>query len=839
MSKQKTSSKKSSAQKQIIPEKYLDLFYILSLFVLIIIFLSSAIFGNGFDSSDTLSSLAFKTYLEDAKASGNFPLWIPYIFSGMPSYASLLTTGARIWDVVAQVVFGIASFFGALFGSDVARLAFWYGFYGLGMYLLTKSKINDRFISFLVAFAAVFSTWIILWVMIGHNTKPVVLAFVPFLFLFLEELQEKFSLLVSALLIIAIHLMFEAGHLQLIFYSFLAIGIYLIVEITNRLITKNNVSGILRSTGILALSIGIAFLMSSDRYFATLEYTPYSTRGSAPIIKTENQHQTETGGHDYEYATMWSFSPQELFTFVVPNYFGFGKLEYKGHLTGNTAVRMHTYWGQKPFEDAAPYAGILVLLLSFFGAIRNFKNVFVQFLIILSIVAVIISFGYTFPLLYDFFYYNVPYFNKFRAPSMILVLVHFALPILAAFGIKEIFGMRENLTAKDKKALNILVGISGLILISGFIFSAIFQTTYQEAVAASKYGKQMIQAYGDATFAEISNFIFDEMIADWYRVGIIALIGSILIYAYAIKKLSGGVFAIGLFLLVAIDLWQVGYRPMEVAEKKADKIMFQKTDVINFLLEDKSKYRIADFSSQIVNLPAYFRLETVNGYHSAKLRVYQDLLDVANQGSTSQVTNPFLWNLLNVKYVITPQQIGGMQPIFQSQQTGAFVYFNAEYTPRAYFVDSIEVMKNIDILNKIKDAAFDPRKVAFLEKELPYKLSEKPENSKVEIKNYENEYIKIETENSSDNLLVLSEIYYPAGWKAFIDGKETEIYKTNYALRSVFVPAGKHTIEMKFESPAFERGKLISTSLNIIVVILLGLGIFVEIRKRNKSKIVS
>ncbi|HOQ49359.1 MAG TPA: YfhO family protein, partial [Candidatus Kapabacteria bacterium] len=315
--------------------------------------------------------------------------------------------------------------------------------------------------------------------------------------------------------------------------------------------------------------------------------------------------------------------------------------------------------------------------------------------------------------------------------------------------------------------------------------------------------------------------------------------GSILIYAYAIKKLSGGVFAIGLFLLVAIDLWQVGYRPMEVAEKKADKIMFQKTDVINFLLEDKSKYRIADFSSQIVNLPAYFRLETVNGYHSAKLRVYQDLLDVANQGSTSQVTNPFLWNLLNVKYVITPQQIGGMQPIFQSQQTGAFVYFNAGYTPRAYFVDSIEVMKNIDILNKIKDAAFDPRKVAFLEKELPYKLSEKPENSKVEIKNYENEYIKIETENSSDNLLVLSEIYYPAGWKAFIDGKETEIYKTNYALRSVFVPAGKHTIEMKFESPAFERGKLISTSLNIIVVILLGLGIFVEIRKRNKSKIVS
>lgn len=836
MSKQKTTIKYQKLEKSFIPEKYLDLILILSLFALVIIFLSSAIFGNGFNSSDTLSSLAFKTYLDDAKEAGKFPLWIPHIFSGMPSYASLLITGDRIWDIFAELIFGIASFFGSLFGSDIARLAFWYSFYGAGVYFLTKSKINNQYIAFISAFAAVFSTWVILWVMIGHNTKPVVLAFLPYLFLFLEELKERFSLLVSALLVIAIHLMFEAGHLQLIFYSFLALGIYILVEIINRILTKNNFVGFIRAAGIFVLAIGFAFLMSSDRYFSTLEYTPYSTRGSAPIVKTANQHQTETGGHDYEYATMWSFSPQELITFVIPNYFGFGKLEYKGHLTGNQAVRIQTYWGQKPFEDAAPYAGILILILAIFGAIRNIKDVFVQFLIILSIFAIILSFGYTFPLLYDFFYYNVPYFNKFRAPSMVLVLVHFALPILAAYGIYDVFKIRENLTQKDKKSINILVAISAIILISGFIFSAIFENSYLEAIASSKLGKQMIEAYGETTFVEISSFIFSQMINDWYRVGLIAILGSLTIYFFATKKLSRITFSTALFLLLAIDLWQVSWRPMEVADKKIDQLAFQKTDVIEFLQQDKTKFRIADFTSQVVNSPAYFRLETVNGYHSAKLRVYQDLLDVANQGSTSQVTNPFLWNMLNVKYIITPQQLGILTPIFQSQQTGAYVYYNPNYVPRAYFVDSVEVMKNTEILNKIKDGAFDPRKIAYLEKAIPNQLDQLDTTNSVKISKYENEYIKIETQNNANNLLVLSEIYYPVSWKAYIDGKETEIYKTNYALRSIFVPAGNHTIELKFHSDAFEKGKLISTSLNIVLVILLAIGGFFEY-KRRKTRI--
>lgn len=835
MAKQTTQTKKAvTPAKDLIPEKYQDLFYIGMIFLSIIVFFGSAIFGHGFDSADTLSSQSFQTFLQDAKASGKFPLWVPYIFSGMPSYGSLLTGGDRLWDFIPQIVFGIASIFGKLFSSDVARLAFWYGAYGTGIYLLARLKKFDRHIAFFAAIAAVFSTWVILWAMIGHNTKPVVFAFLPFLFLFLEKLRERFSIFYAVLVVFAMHLMFEAGHLQMIFYTGIALGLYVVIELINRLVTKNEPLPFLRAAGVLVIAGGIAFLMSSDRYFSTMEYTPYSTRGTAPIVKTANQHQDETGGNDYDYATMWSFSPDEIKTFFVPNFYGFGKLEYQGSLTSNRAVKMQTYWGQKPFEDAAPYMGIIVLMLAFVGFIRNMKDVFVQFLAILTGFALVLSFGYTFPILYDFFYYNIPYFNKFRAPSMVLVLVQFAVPILSAYGLAAIFEMRKNITKNDQKLLYGLLGFSGLFLVFGLIYSSIFQSSYIDSVTMSKMGQQFVGAYGAATFNEIAMFIWEQMIADWYAVAFISIVGSVLIYSFAKSKLPQPIFILAIIALLFIDLWRVSYRPMEVAEKSPEKATFQRTDVIDFIKNDKSKFRIADFTNQSANVPAYFKLENVNGYHSAKLRVYQDMLDVADQGSTSQVTNPFLWNILNVKYIISPQQLGAMPPAFQSSQTGAFVYYNQSAVPRVYFVDTIRIAKQLDILKNLKEGNFDPRTTAYLEKEPSAAIVPASSAAKARIVNYENEYIKVEAENDASNLLVFSEIYYPVSWKAFIDGKETEILKTNFALRSIVVPAGKHTIEMKFESPAFKQGKLISTSLNIVMVLLLALGIFLEYKRSKK-----
>lgn len=837
MAKQVESKKKIKQEKPIIPEKYQDYVYVGMLVLGIIIFFSSAIFGDGFLSSDNIASRSFETYINEANDSGNFPLWVPYIFSGMPSYGSLLTTGERFWDIIPQVVFGIADFVGQIFENDSARIIFYYIIYSIGMYFLMRMKDQQRFVAFFTAMAAVFSTSVIIWVMIGHNTKPVVFAMIPYVFMFMERIRKKFSILYSVLLVFSIHIMLEAGHVQMIFYSGIAFGLYLIFELISRLISKKDPMSIVKVAGVLILAGGLAFLMSSDRYLSILEYTEHSTRGSAPVVQSETNKQDESGGNDYNYATDWSFSPEEITTFFVPNYFGFGKLKYEGPLTRGEETTLMTYWGQKPFEDAAPYMGIFVLVLAVVGAIYYRRNVFVQFLIALSVFALFLSFGKNLSLLYDFFFYNVPSFNKFRAPSMVLALVHFAVPVLAGYGLSAVFKWRTMRFEEFKKPVYVLLISSAAFLILGFLFSAGFQTSYMEALQTSNT-YAMYQQNGQQVADMVSEFVWDSMISDWYFTAFLLLASAVMIFFYAKRTINSWVFYIGIIALLLIDLWRVGYRPMEIADGTSDKDIFPVTDIVQTIKQDNSVYRIADFVSQSPNMAAFHLLENINGYHSAKLRLYQDLMDVAQeQKSTSMVQNPFLWNLLNAKYIIYPQQINhpSMQLVLQSKQTGAFLYVNRTAMQRVQFVETVEVADKMQILEHLKKGDFYPYQVAYVEEKLPIAIDTLQKDVKAFVKSRSNESMTIEAIATGNNLLFISEIYYP-GWKAYLDGEEIPIYKTNYAFRSVIVPQGKHTIELKFESEGFERGKSLSIITNVVVILALIGGIILE--RKRKPKIV-
>jgi hypothetical protein len=834
----KDSKKKTDVQKTpVIPEKYQDLFYIILLALAVYIFFGSAIFGNGFYVSDNLASKSFETYIEKANNEGTFPQWMPYIFSGMPSFAALLTTGVRAWAFLQTIFFGIIGFVGTLFASDVARLAFYYVIYGIGIYILMRTKEHERFVSFFSSFAAVFSTCVIVWIMIGHNTKPVVFSMFPYIILLLEQLRQKFSIINSVLLIIVVHIMMEAGHVQMIFYGITTFALYLLFEFVSRLISKKEPLKVLRSAFILVVAGGIAFLMSADRYLSTLEYTPHSTRGTGPIVKVESSKQTATGGNDYGYATMWSYSPEEMMLFIVPNYFGFGKLDYSGPATRGEEIKLPTYWGQKPFDDAAAYMGIIVFGLAIAGFIIYRNDVFVQFLFVASLFSLLLSFGKNLPIIYDFFYYYVPSFNKFRAPSMALTIMQFAVPILAGYGLSGFIKLRKERDEKTSKILNGFVISSIIFLVLGFFFSILFKTTYIEAVINSENSsfRNYLQKIPD-----LADFIYNKMITDWMINGGLFVISTLFLFYYAKKKINSVMFYTAFILVLLIDLWRVDYRPMEVSEKPIKTSAFAKTDIIQFLQQDNSTYRIADLAGRdSPNGLAYFEIENVNGYHSAKLRIYQDLMDVANlpqaQGSTSMVFNPFLWNLLNVKYIISSGQLWeGVQAVYQSKQTGELIYYNASILPRTFFVDSAAVEEPLKILHHLRDGDFDPQEVAYFEGELPPAFEIHDSNAFSKIIDYRNEYIKIETETSGDNLLFISEIYYPA-WKAYIDGNETKIYKTNYICRSVIVPKGKHILELKYESPGFEKGRDISLASNILVAILLVIGIFFEVMRKRRN----
>lgn len=836
----------------IVAEKYQDYIFIALIALSVIVFLSNAIFGAGFNSSDNIASNSFVPYLDQADKSGNYPLWIPYIFSGMPSYAALLTTGDRTWDVTSEIIMGIASTFGKIFGSDVARIAFWYILYGIGMYLLIRSKKHERPVALFTALAAIFSTFVIVWVMIGHNTKPVTLSMFPFVLLGLEKIRERWSLLYAVLMVVAVHVMIESTHLQMVFYGICTFGLYLLFELISRAISKDQPLGVLRAAGVLAIAGGLSYAMASDRFMSTQEYVPYSTRGSAPISQmvsantpatngaSNKSKQDINGGNDYDYATNWSFSPGEVMTFFVPNYYGFGKLDDKGLFTADKNDKIPTYYGQMPFTDAANYMGIGVLFLAFFGAYSYRKDAFVQFLIALSVFSVLLSFGKNGSFIYDFFYNVVPNFNKFRAPSMALAMIQFAVPLLSAFGITALASLRgSESSGKQKssptvpKSVIVFVSASALFLVLGFIYPSMFESDFKSTVTSSATFKE----YNEQTKNLLADFIFDEMSADWKATGAILLLFAGAIFLYVRRSINGMIFYTAIILLSVLDLWRVAYRPMEVAKKPLSKEVFNTTDYIEFLKNDKSVFRIADFQALASpNVAAYHKLENVHGYHSAKLRVYQDLLDEAGNGGGSYIVNPTLWNIMNVKYILASQPLAqGQVPVFESQTSQVKVYPNPGFMPRAFFVNNAVVADKIDILKHLKNGDFNPKDTAFIEEKLPSAIEPADSTATATVVAKTNESMTLDVTASGNNLLFISEVFYPVSWKATIDGTPAEIHKTNFAFRSIVIPKGKHKVELRFESPSFQTGKTISLGANIVVLLCAVGAVLLEMKSKKKS----
>ncbi|MDW8272071.1 MAG: hypothetical protein RML15_06645 [Bacteroidota bacterium] len=780
--------------------------------LLILAFLWKGIVGGAFVSSDSLSSESFKPYLEQCSKKGEFPLWVPYIFSGMPGYGALLVTGDRWWDVIAALVFGVAKAIGTVFGSDTARVAFWYVLYGAGVFVLLRRKDHAPLVALLASIAAVLSTFVIVWVMIGHLTKPVALAMFPWILLGLESLRERWNLAYALLLVVAVHILVESTHLQMVFYGVCTFALYLVFELGSRLIRREPVGGVLRAGATLAVAAALSFGMAADRYLTTLEYTPYSTRGTVPIkfkINPDPQQQKKLDGNDYEYATNWSFSPEEMITFLIPNYFGFGKIDYRGPLTGGRPTKIMAYWGQMPFTDAANYMGIVVLVLALVGAWLYRRDVFVQFLVALSVFSLLLSFGKNMPLLYDVFYYYVPLFNKFRAPSMALAMLQFAVPLLAAYGLR---GIAEQGTERH---LRVLMGIAGLWLVLGFVVPPLIEQSFRESVQQSPQFAQ----YSADVKAAIARFVYSEMRSDWIVGGILLVLGTGILWLWRRGSLRPHWALLALTGVVTFDLWRVGVRPMEVTKGDAVARTFQQYDYVNFLRQDTSVYRIADFSAlPVPNAAAYYGLENIHGYHAAKMRIYQDLIDEAGNGGGSVIMNPFLWNLLGVKYILSDRTLLTTEPIFRST-TGVLVYANPTALPRAFFVRHVVRSRDVEILERLRKGDFDPRDTVFVEEQLPVSIV--PPDTTAQVTLVERTFLRqrYRVRASGNNLLFVSEVYYPVSWKAFIDGAEAPVYKANFAFRAVVIPPGEHTLEFRFVSPAFERGKAIAMASTAIVLL--------------------
>ncbi len=854
MSAKKTSksSKNTNAEKEnffstfslsnYIPEKYHILLFVLVTLVLFIYFFAPLYFGGKtFQSGDIITSMSAQTYLQSH--TDGYTLWNPYVFGGMPAYA--IATGFKWFNMIWLTVDTIRSAFSSPFVIDYAKWTFYLLALAYTMFTFFYLQTKNKFVSLLVGVAASFSTGMIVFLFIGHVTKLTALWVFPVVFLLLFNFQKRIKWLEVFLLIFFIDVMFLGWHVQIIFYIFFSVLIYFIYFFLRSLKLKDKLlrTQLVKTAGIFLIAVVVGLLIQSDNLTQVYEYTPFSTRGTESILEKQGGSTKQSESDFYQYATNWSFSPGEVLTFIIPSYYGFGKSIYQGPLSQNQPVEVNTYFGQMPFVDVAMYMGVIIFFLALFAMIADWKNPLVRFFTILSIIALLISFGRTFSPVYDLMFNFFPLFDKFRVPSMILVLVQLSFPILAGLGIVKIISLRENPDKKTSK----FVRNSFYVLLGTFVLTLLLGSPIKEWFIE----RVASDAQKGARLKAIHDYMADMFLSDARLAFFFSAATFGLALAFIKKKLSADMLVISILVLVIFDLFRINNRGETFEDYSAIEKQFEKPDYIKAIedLGDNSIYRVLNLKqdgslgslNQNANFLSYFLMYDIYGYSGIKPRAIQDYYDIL--GSPA---NPTFWRMLNVKYIVLDKEINSpdLQLIYSGDKT--FVYRNISALPRAYFVNRVEQKPAIEIINMVKSSQFNPADIAFV-------LEDKPEVDKpdsttfVKIENFGDERVEIKVKASGNNFLFLGDTYMTGetdyklltvhtGWKAFIDGNETKIYRTNHGFRGIVVPRGEHHIEFVYKPESFIISKYLSLSLSSVIMLGLIIGIVLNLKKKSTGK---
>jgi len=785
-----------SILEKILNGKYKHLIFIGLLFIILSVFFFKIAFQNyappASDSIQWRSSA--QVLLDYNKEHKDQAMWDPNIFSGMPSY--LISFGAKY------------PFFGNLF-KLTNKVMNWrilmLFLMALGVYIFMIHLKFEPIIAFISAIALPLSCHFLGLLEIGHNTKFKAIVYIPWIMFTVHYLKERRSLLALGATAITIIMQLRANHPQISYYTFLMIGIYWIIQTIYAIKDKEMRTHIIFSLMLLFAFI-ISFMAIAQPYLSSYEYGHYTIRGG------------ETG-LSKSYATSWSFHPLEMLTFVNPSFFG-GVSPF--------------YWGWMPFTQTSMYMGIIILLFAIIAIICN-KNRLVKILFTVSIFTLLLSFGRHFPLLSNFLLNFMPGFNKFRVPAMILVILQFSTVILAGYGLKTII---EKIKEDNKKffdhfqkALIIVV----VLFIAFLAFSSSFDNLgLQHSTDASRYNPGQIK--------QLKTMRLDKMVNDGIQTGLFLIVAMGLTLLAGRKKLGKYAFLLLIAILVITDLLLIDSRFLQnvVPEKRIEN-EYKRTDADKFLLDDKENFRIYPLAREFgQNSWAYYH-QTIGGYHGAKLKRYQEIIEnCLNAEFLDRI--PINWNIvnmLNAKYVIFDQKlpIDNLEYAFYDRKQKQTIYLNKTYLPRAWFVNNTKLIKDKKaIWKELNDPEFSPAETAIVEKIIPTTYA--PVNSSVTPAGFDLHELKFNVVTDTTSFLTVSEIYYPAGWKAYVDGKETEIYATNYILRGVVVPKGEHTVEMKFEPKIYSLSLTLSLIGLILAVLIFLVGIYIYIRSNFQGKIV-
>ncbi|HCY74987.1 MAG TPA: hypothetical protein DHV28_03630 [Ignavibacteriales bacterium] len=815
---------------KIIPDKFQTLFLLLVIFLIFLLFYSPLYFGGKtFQSGDILTSQSAKTYIENHE--GGYTLWNPYIFTGMPAYA--IATGYKWFNLIYVITNTARNIFSAPFNIDYAKWTFYLLALAYTMFFFMMGRTKNRMVSLFTSLVTSFSTGIVVFLYIGHVTKLTAIFVFPVLLLLLLNFQKKIKLLDVMLLLFFMPVMFLGWHVQIIFYIFFAVMIYFIYYLSRALKIKDNylLKQLLKSAAIFIVAVVVGLGIQSDNFTQVWEYSPYSTRGTESVVDKESDNTQKTETDFYDYATNWSFSPGEVLTWIVPSYYGFGKSVYNGPLSQNRDVEVNTYFGQMPFVDVAMYIGVIVFFLAIFSMVINWKDPFVRYLTILAVIATLISFGKTFPLFYDLMFHYFPFFDKFRVPSMILILVQLSFPILAGLGIAKLISLKNETDKKfDNFVRNIFFVLGAIFVLTIVLTSPIKSWFITRVVESGEKGTQLQQIHD--FMAEM--FLNDARLAFFFSAAVFGLM-----FAYLKSFVSRDLMITAIIVFSLIDIFRINHRGETLKDNAEIDQLFQKPEYVSAIesLNDKSTFRILNLKkdglgniSQNSNYNAYFLLQDLYGYSGIKPRAYQDYMDVL--GSPANQT---LWRMTNTKYIILDNSVNlaGLVPVYSGNKT--LVYQNENALPRAYFVNSVQKASAMEILNKVKNNQFDPKEIAFVE-DAELKVDKPDSTASVQIEKYGDENIYLNVNASGNNFLFLGDTYVGKGWKAYVDGNETPIYRTNHNFRGIVVPAGEHKIHFEYLPESFVISRNVSLAFSSLVVLGLLFAVGMNFRKKKEVK---
>ncbi len=787
-----------------LPDRTQHIVCLLALVVTAVLFYAPAVFtSQTIVGGDTVNWRAMAEHMIDYRAeAGEEPLWAPNTFGGMPGY--MINYPTQIFQV-----------------DDLAtwmRPAIWpvshLLFLLLGTYLLVVYLTRDKLAAVLSSLAFGWTTYLPVLLVAGHNSKFISLSFAPWLILGFAYVLRRPTLLSSLLFAAALAANLRAGHVQITYYIAFLLGIWWLVELVAA-VRRNAWKDFARTTGWLALGSVLGLLLVAQPYLANYQYKEFTIRGA-----------TEGGGTglDWEYATQWSQGIGELVTLIAADAFGGAG---------------QTYWGPKPFTAGPHYVGAIVLLLAILAVWRR-PTKLVLSLAAGTVVIVLFSLGHHLPSLNRLMYGYFPLFDAFRVPETWLSIGALALAVLAGIGL-SVAGRDDSEAGRRAVFVSagVVAGLLVILMISGDILFD-YERPNEEQMIVEQVRAQRpdldpadpgVQTFIREYLAEQKEERQSGFTGSLFRSLIFVLLAGGLLVAYRQGKIPRWTMQAAIALLVIIDLWSVDRRYLnqehyvdvpDVSEQIATY------DFDQFIMERQEEaggpghFRVLSLESgnPFTNARPSYHYESIGGYHGAKLRLIQNYIDEIFPDPETRLPNENALDLLNVRYIVARGTLPGTDVVYQGDRSGLYVLRNQDAVPRAYFVGETEQVDSPEqAWSRIQSADFDPRETALLLEPIDFEPTPVDSASAidVELRNYSPREISWNVTTDAPRLLVVSEIYYPAGWTATVDGEEVPIHRVNYLLRGVPVPAGDHHVVMRFEPVVHTAGLWISGITTIFV----------------------